>query len=321
MRLSQAIAEYLIWKREAGAKYERTERCLRSFCRHTSDLTVDRLANSHLVDFVERFPVSTATWRLNYFAIRHFLEFLFARRFLAPFAMQTPKPHRPQTFIPYIYSVTDVQGLIRATAKTQSPACVINQKTVRMLLIVLYSTGARIGEVLAMRCGDVNLRTRIVTFRRKNLTRSRQVPIGGDLHRILGRYMAWRRPLTSSDPLFVARCGSPILYPTLTHTFGRLRRAAGIARHDGSRYQPRIDDLRYTFAVHRIKNWLRSGADLNCMLPALAAYMGQDGLGSTERYLEMTPERFAKHLSRLSPTRRHRHWKTNKSLMAFLYSL
>jgi len=145
MRLSQAIAEYLAWKHEAGSNYERTERCLRSFCRHTSDLTVDELANSHLVDFVERFPVSNATWRLNYFAIRHFLEFLFAREFLAPFAIEAPRPHRPQTFLPYIYSVTDVRCLVRATARTQHPKCAVDRRTLRMLLVVLYATGKNWG--------------------------------------------------------------------------------------------------------------------------------------------------------------------------------
>jgi integrase/recombinase XerD len=276
VKLSQAIGEYLAWKHASGARYERVERCLKSFCRHMGNPTVDGLANSNFIGFLDRSPVSNATWRLNYFAIKHFLEFLMARGLLKFFVIQAPKPHRPQTFIPYIYSVMDLRCLFRAAVRIQHSLCAIDPNTLRTLLIVLYSTGARIGEVLAMQCGDVNLPRRTVTFRGKNLTRSRQVPIGSDLHRILGQYMAQRRPFTRSDLLFLGRSQSPILYLTLTHTFGRLRRIAGIARHDGSRYQPRVDDLRYTFAVHRIKNWIRSGADLNCMLPALAAYMGND---------------------------------------------
>ena len=60
-----------------------------------------------------------------------------------------------------------------------------------------------------------------------------------------------------------------------------------------------MDDLRTTFAVHRLTTWLRQGADLNRLIPALSAYMGQCGLGSSERYLKLTPERFRTQLNRL----------------------
>jgi integrase/recombinase XerD len=39
------------------------------------------------------------------------------------------------------------------------------------------------------------------------------------------------------------------------------------------------------------------------MLPALSAYIGQQELASTERYLSLAPERFRKELDKLSPTR------------------
>jgi integrase/recombinase XerD len=57
------------------------------------------------------------------------------------------------------------------------------------------------------------------------------------------------------------------------------------------------------------------------MLPALAAYMGQVGLGATDRYLHLTPERFRKELNKLSPCRKKGHWRDNKVLMEFLAAL
>jgi hypothetical protein len=81
-----------------------------------------------------------------------------------------------------------------------------------------------------------------------------------------------------------------------------------------------LSDLRFTFAVHRITSWIRGGADLNRMLPALAAYMGQR-LGSTERYYHLTPERFKKHLKKLSSQGHHGHWRDDRRLMEFLASL
>ena len=94
-----------------------------------------------------------------------------------------------------------------------------------------------------------------------------------------------------------------------------------MARNDGAIYEPRLHDLRSTFAVHRITSWIKNGADMNRMLPALSAYMGQVGLASTERYLFLTPERFRKELDKLSPQRGKRHWRENPSLMKFLAEL
>jgi site-specific recombinase XerD len=121
--------------------------------------------------------------------------------------------------------------------------------------------------------------------------------------------------------LFITKRGKQISGRAANKYFERIRKLANVGRRDGSTFQPRMQDLKYTFAVHRITSWIRNGADLNRMLPALAAYMGQVGLGSTERYLALTPERFRKHLQKLSPTRGGHRWRNDKELMAFLSSL
>lgn len=101
--------------------------------------------------------------------------------------------------------------------------------------------------------------------------------------------------------------------------FRKLRRLAGIQRYDGAIYQPRMYDLRATFAVHRLTSWLRQGADLNRLIPALSAYIGQCGLGSTERYLKLTPERFRNQLVKLSPEHpRRKRWREDRDLMRFV---
>ena len=100
-----------------------------------------------------------------------------------------------------------------------------------------------------------------------------------------------------------------------------MRKRAGVARHDDARYEPRIHDLRHTFAVHRLTGWFKHGADLNRMIPALSAYMGQHDLGAAERYLRLTPERFRTQLNKLSPKRRRKKWRDDGALMKFLDDL
>jgi integrase/recombinase XerD len=146
--------------------------------------------------------------------------------------------------------------------------------------------------------------------------------LSADLRDVLRKYLAWRsRKSFESTHLFVTKDDLPLLNRRINTNFQRLREIAGVLRHDRSTYQPRMHDLRYTFAVHRITSWIRNGADLNRMLPALAAYMGQVGLGSTERYLSLTPERFRKELDKLSPDRGKGRWRNDKVLMEFLTNL
>lgn len=72
--------------------------------------------------------------------------------------------------------------------------------------------------------------------------------------------------------------------------FQKIRQKAGIKRNDSARYQPRLHDLRHTFAVHRLVQWYKEGADVQKMLPLLSVYMGHTHIASTSVYLTMTGE-------------------------------
>jgi integrase/recombinase XerD len=63
-----------------------------------------------------------------------------------------------------------------------------------------------------------------------------------------------------------------------------------VSRIDGSRYQPRLHDMRHTYAVTRLVRWYREGADVQRLLPQLATYLGHVHISGTQRYLSMTPE-------------------------------
>jgi hypothetical protein len=123
------------------------------------------------------------------------------------------------------------------------------------------------------------------------------------------------------DRVFVTCDGNPLKETTAHEFFVRLCRHAGISWQSGGRRIPWLCHLRNTFAVHRISAWIRSGADINVMLPALAAYMGYRNLESTEQFFYMAPDRFRRQIRKLLPTRQGKHWRNNQQLMAFLRTL
>ena len=177
-----------------------------------------------------------------------------------------------------------------------------------------------VGQVLKLERKDVNFRANL-TFRSGRFGRTRSIPIGIDLRNVLKRHLGGKRGKSGSDRVFATKDGTPISSVTLIHLFRRLRTMAGVTRSGDSFYQPRMHDLRSTFAVHRITSWVKNGADLNRMLPALSTYMGNMGLAASERYLLLTPERFRKELVKLSPARGRKRWRDDQALMGFLKSL
>ena len=93
-----------------------------------------------------------------------------------------------------------------------------------------------------------------------------------------------------STALFLTRSATPLARNTAERIFSRLRVRAGVLRHDGGRYQPRLHDLRHAAAVHRVVSWYRQGADVQRLLPQLATYLGHVHISATQRYLTLTPE-------------------------------
>jgi site-specific recombinase XerD len=119
------------------------------------------------------------------------------------------------------------------------------------------------------------------------------VPIGSQLTGAMTIYQSRRLreyPAKPSAPFFVSRMGELLTIQTAENTFRRICLSAGVVRHDGARYQPRLHDLRHAAAVHRLVSWYRMGADVQKLLPQLATYLGHVHIAATQRYLTLTPE-------------------------------
>ncbi|GAB6010327.1 site-specific integrase [Dysgonomonas reticulitermitis] len=72
--------------------------------------------------------------------------------------------------------------------------------------------------------------------------------------------------------------------------FQTYQEKAGIGRDDGGIYQPRIQDLRHTFATNRLKSWYVEQKDVQGLLPILSSYLGHTHLAHTSVYLSMTSD-------------------------------
>ena len=304
MKLSSAIDRYVEAKRLVfGVSFKTGSRILRTFCRWSHNISIRSVRTWHVQTFLDRRPASDVTWLVNYRTLKAFFEFWMARNQVSelPLPRSRTAPHR--NFTPYIYTLAELRQLLRWTSLRRKAAHrEIDSLTLRTILLFFYGTGARANEVLAISRGDIDLRAGTVTLRRPNTNMVRTLPLGPSLLQSLRAYCeAIHGSGWCAQHFFVRRDGREISMQALIRAFRGVARKAGISRRDGVRRQPIIRDLRHTFAVHCLNAWLEEGKDPRSMLPLLAAYMGHISLSSTEKYLSVTPNRFRKQLSRLSP--------------------
>ena len=161
-----------------------------------------------------------------------------------------------------------------------------------MILFVLYSTGLRLNEALSLKLSDIDFNQQVITIRQTKFFKSRLIPFNHQFANTISDYLTWRKNFghTQDDdsPLFISKEQLPISASTIHKIFQKIRVKASISRNDNARYQPRMHDLRHTFAVHRLVYWYKENRNVQKLLPILSAYMGHSDLAHTSVYLTMT---------------------------------
>jgi integrase/recombinase XerD len=327
-----AVQAYIDGKHARGIVFEDAAKVLRSFSEGVGDVPLDTITPAHILDFLNGPRTSYSTWCVKFSILKFFFEHWSARglvdRLPMPPRIRAPLALR-QAFVPYVYTRNELRFLLQAIpawenrSRQYTKSGRLDARTFRMFLLTLYATGMRTGEARTLLRNDVDVKRSAITIRGGRSGRVRKIPIGPDLCARLRRHKRGLAGVPNASPyFFVGKDGKALNENSLIVAFRNLRLLAGVQRYDGATYQPRMHDLRATFAVHRLTSWLRQGGDLNRLIPALSAYMGQVGLGSSERYLKLTPERFRTQLDKLSPQHpKRKRWRDDRDLMRFLDGL
>ena len=295
MKLTTAIDKYVLHRQATGEKFQCPFVALRAFSRRYRTKTLRAITPAEVKQFLDGPRTGPATWRRKYGTLRDFFAYWRCRGKLNTVPMPLTVPRYTQTFVPYIYSRRELRLLLEAVPRCQrNVGCRLSAATLRTLLLLLYGTGMRVGEALRLRMVDVDLDNGVITIRGTKFYKSRLVPMGRDVVRLLREYLAtsgkWNQHY---QPVFQSRLRRAIGHKVVEHSFRRLCNLAGVRRSDTSSHQPRLHDLRHSFAVHRLTEWYRKGADVQTLLPALSTYLGHIDLRSTQCYLTMTPELLA----------------------------
>lgn len=294
MKLSSAVSRYVSHKRSLGQRFRNEAYILRSFCKVAGNQQIDDIDTETVRSFIGVKGPITETWAKKHRVLSGLYRFAITRGLTNSFPLPryVPKP-TVTAFVPYIYTHEELKRLLDAIPAACAGRSPIAEDVLKIFLLLLYSTGLRLGEALRLTLSDLDLDQSYLKIHGTKFFKSRLVPFGKDLTNLLTGYVFRRHECDNASmdtPLFCFEDGSSLTQSAVRSAFRRMRKSAGVWREGGTRRQPRLHDLRHTAAVHRLISWYRSGANLQDMLPKLATYLGHVGLSSTQRYLTMTPE-------------------------------
>lgn len=152
----------------------------------------------------------------------------------------------------------------------------------KAMLEVLYATGLRVSELVAMKLNDLNLDMGFLTTLGKG-SKERTVPLGQSAMGWIRHYLEVRTRWLkgkSSPLLFLNKNGSPVSRQTFWKLIGDYGNKAKIGH-----ITPHL--LRHSFATHLLEN----GADLR----SVQLMLGHADISTTQIYTHITNERL-KHI-------------------------
>lgn len=287
--LAEHLEDYLRMRRALGFELARHGQMLPSFVAYleaagASTVTVE-LAVAWAQLPGDRIKPITISHRLS--TVRGFARYLHAidpAHEVPPTGVFAVSRRRPA---PYLYSSDEVVLILEMTRLMRPPLRAATHKT---LFGLLAATGMRIGEALALTGDDVDLAEGLLTIRHAKFDRMRLVPVHPSVTAALRDYVAVRGrlcPAPRTDRFFVSQTGRVLRKEEVEVSLRAITLRIGICTRT---VQPRVHDLRHTFAVETLLGWQREGADIPALLPVLSTYLGHVEPANTYWYLSATPE-------------------------------
>lgn len=257
---------------------------LRAAKRTIADATTDDL-RKFIASLNDRgFKATSLARRLS--AVRQLYRFLYAegRRADDPAAV-LEGPKRTRT-LPKVLSIADVDGLLtqaRANSEgaDQPPAQRLRAARLLCLLEVVYATGLRVSELVALPASAARRDQRMLVVRGKG-GKERLVPLNSQAKRAMSEYLELRANADRNDQ-------SKWLFPsfgeqghlTRQHFARELKSLGEACGIQPARLSPHV--LRHAFASHLLHN----GADLR----VVQTLLGHADISTTQIYTHVLEER------------------------------
>lgn len=248
--------------------YQNDLKKFRSFFEKQGISSVTKISETNLNTYVlslEKEGLSPASVSRNIAAMKAFLLYLIKHGIMLGDPSERIKPPKVQKKSPQVIEAPLVDKLIR------QPDLKTNKGIRdRAILELLYATGLKVSELIAMKVTDINLSGRFITCGDR---RERNVPFGKSAKTALQDYLNIRSKhfdKNSSEILFLNTTGEQLSRQGLWKILKGYAKTVGL-----SSINPNA--IRHSFAAHMIDN----GADLG----SVQEFLGHADITTTQLYL------------------------------------
>ncbi len=280
-------------KRALGYQYDSSPRILYKFdqfCLHYG-CTDASITKKLIVAWIQRKPNESLATLHNRASVVRQLALYITRLGVQAYVLPRDTLPKIPGYTPYIFSDKEMAALFKQVDACHYCACVpLRHRIMPLLFRLLYGCGLRISEALNLKLQDVDLDTGVLTIVDGKFNKDRLVPMSPENTRRCCGYMKEVHLFSDENTYFFpAPDGQAISKGNSYKNFRRFLWQARIS-HGGWGKGPRLHDIRHTFAVHCLRQWVHQGKDLAAYLPILKTYLGHDSFRDTSRYLRLTAE-------------------------------
>jgi site-specific recombinase XerD len=228
----------------------------RAFCGFVSKMPEDVTSediNRYIAYLDRTFKFSASTMNMAINALKFFYHQVMKND-------RVKEPHRPRSDkkLPLVLSREEIERMLNLESNLKH----------RLLLMLTYSAGLRVSEVVALKPSDVDLSRSVLYIRSAKGRKDRFVMLSNRVKKYLEELNICPRELAWLFP--GARPGSHLTIRSAQHIFECARTKAGIEKPVS------IHSLRHTFATHLLEN----GTDIRFIQNLL----GHSSIRTTERY-------------------------------------
>lgn len=188
---------------------------------------------------------------------------------------------------PYIYAPEDVAALVAVADRVASRRCRVPGQY-GVLVGLLAATGMRISEALGLDLADITPDG--ILIREAKRRGRRLLPVHLTVEAALRTHLVRRaRVPDASEAIFLGDRGGRLSDSTVRSTFPRMLTLAGLTGGARGGRNPRIHDLRHTFAVRSLEACASGRGAVARHMVALSTWLGHVNIVDTYWYLEGTP--------------------------------
>ena len=284
--LMTLIDTWLAMRRASGFALTNYERQLHRFAEFASDCGEGHVRAETAIAWASQ--AATPGQRCRHFQrlvqLARYLHAEDPRHEVLPQGRFPGKRHRP---VPHIYTAEEARRLLEAAARL-GPAGSIRPHTMSTLLALLFATGLRISEALALRMADVTPDGLVI--HKTKFGKTRLVPLHPSAHSGLEQYLLRRRRIVGGDDyVFVSLDSTHLSYAGFRKAWLVVRRQAGLQPPRAGGRGPRVHDIRHTFAGRALENAPDRRDRVARHMLAVSTYLGHSCVADTYWYLQATP--------------------------------